>query len=94
MEENNQIATAEQGSELQILNQKDMPKTIISETAGPLSAILMENIKKVQADPNYINQAKEIRDNVREIINLGRVEIDMFREVRKVTGSKLVQAGK
>lgn len=84
-EQNNQVATIEQGSGLQIINQNGMPfKTIISETAKPLSEILMANIKKVQEDPGFINQAKEVRDNVRELVNLARVEIDMIREARKV----------
>ena len=59
-------------------------KTVISETASPLSEILMASIRKVQADPGYINQAKEIRDNVRELVNLARVEVDAIRELRKL----------
>lgn len=87
--QNNQLAVVEQGSDLQLLKEQGMPfKTIISETAGPLSEILMANIKKVQNDPTFVPQAKEVRDNVRELVNLARVEIDMIREARKVVGVK------
>jgi len=83
--DNNQVAKFEQGSDLQVLKEQGMPfKTIISETASKLSDILMNNITKVQADPSFVPQAKEVRDNVRELVNLARVEIDMIREARKV----------
>jgi len=58
-------------------------QTVIGKTAKPLTEILMENIQKVQENPEYIAQAKEIRDNVRELVNLARVEADMVRELRK-----------
>jgi hypothetical protein len=87
--QNNNLSVVEQGSDLQVLSQQGMPfKTIISETASQLSDILMANIKKVQDDPAFVPQAKEVRDNVRELVNLARVEIDMIREARKVVVRK------
>ena len=88
-DQNNKVAVMEQGSDLQVLKEQGMPfKTIIGETAGPLSEILMANIQKVQNDPGFVPQAKEVRDNVRELVNLARVEIDMIREARKVIAKK------
>ncbi len=88
-DQNNKVAVMEQGSDLQVLKEKGMPfKTIIGETAGPLSEILMANILKVQNDASFVPQAKEVRDNVRELVNLARVEIDMIREARKVIAKK------
>lgn len=57
-------------------------KTVIGENSKALSEILMANIKRVQDDPNFIPQAKEIRDQVRELSNLARIEVDMVREMR------------
>lgn len=80
-----ELSVVEQGSDLLVLKEQGMPfKTIIGETATQLSGILMANIKKVQDDPTFVPQAKEVRDNVRELVNLARVEIDMIREARKV----------
>lgn len=88
MEEQNEHQENESTS-LTILNDSGKPvKTIVGENATALSNILIDNIKKVQDNPAYIGQAKEIRDNVREIVNLARVEIDMIREVRKVVHHK------
>jgi|GEM_PF-3404884 len=87
--QNNELAVMEQGSGLQAMGQTDLPyKTIIGQTASQLSEILMNNIQKVQDNPNYVPQAKEVRDNVRELVNLARVEIDMIREARKVVVKK------
>lgn len=77
MNENNKPTIVETGVDLH-------QKTVIGQTASPLKDILMDSIKKVQNDPSYIPQAKAIRENVRELVNLARVEIDAFREVRKV----------
>jgi hypothetical protein len=88
-DQNDKVAVMEQGSALQILGEKGMPfKTIIGSTASQLSEILMANIKKVQTNPEFVPQAKEVRDNVRELVNLARVEIDMIREARKVVVKK------
>lgn len=74
---------------LTLLNESGKPiQTIVGQNAPALSGILMDNIKRVQDNPAYIGQAKEIRDNVRELVNLARVEIDMIREVRKVVHHK------
>lgn len=84
MEDNNQ----NENTGLQIVNDAGKPiHTIIGNNAGELSRILMDNIKKVQEDPKYIGQAKEVRDNVREVISLARIEVDMIREVRKVVNT-------
>lgn len=62
-------------------------KTVIGENSRALSEILMANIKKVQDDPGFIPQAKEIRDQVRELSNLARIEVDMVREMRMLNNA-------
>lgn len=52
-------------------------------TMTDLTQVFMDNIKKVQKDPAYIEQAKTINGSVKEIINITRLKVDMIREVRK-----------
>jgi len=82
---NNELA-AEQGSGLQIINPTSgqTVKTVIGENSLAISKILLDQIQKVQADVAYLPQAKEVRENVRELISLGKAEIDMYRIAAQV----------
>ena len=51
-------------------------------TLGDLSKILMDNIKKVQDDSSYSDQAKVINESAKEIINLQKVKIEALKLVR------------
>ncbi len=81
MEENIQTPPAEQGSGLQLTNPASGMKvnTVIGQNAVALSTILLDQIEKVQQNPAYLPQAKEVRENVKQLIELGKAEIDMFR---------------
>jgi len=69
------------GEALQVVHQAEsLPiQTVIGNNGQQLADILIGNIKKVQASPGYIPQAKEIASQVREIINLARIEVEMYR---------------
>lgn len=47
-----------------------------------LAAVLMENIKKVQADAKFIDQAKSINQSARTLIDLKRTQIEMVKLVK------------
>jgi len=44
-----------------------------------LSKVLLDNIKKVQENKDYIPQACEIRDQVKTFIDLAKVQIDCVK---------------
>lgn len=47
-----------------------------------LTGLLMDNIEKVQKDPNYIKQAQSINNNVNSIINLTKLKLDVFKQTK------------
>lgn len=51
----------------------------MSGALGQLTNILLDNIAKVQANPEYIPQATAIKDQVQVFIGLARVQIDGAR---------------
>lgn len=87
---NNEMVVSEQGSGLKIINPTDgqTVKTVIGENALTISKILLSQIQKVQESPDYLPQAKEVRENVRELISLGKAEIDMYRIAAQVMLNK------
>lgn len=51
--------------------------TLKSDISAELRDILMENIRKVSKDKEYVNQAKQIANSVAALVNLAKVEIDI-----------------
>ncbi|WP_020531433.1 hypothetical protein [Flexithrix dorotheae] len=51
---------------------------------GDLKTILLEDIKKVREDSNYIPQAKAVTNNVNTIINALKVELEYAKEVKNL----------
>lgn len=51
----------------------------MSGALGQLTNILLDNITKVQANPEYIPQATAIKDQVQTFIGLARVQVDAAR---------------
>lgn len=54
--------------------------------AKNLKDILMDNIKKVQENKDYIPQAQEVGRNVNSIIDLAKAEIDFLKTVNGKRG--------
>ena len=49
-----------------------------------LSDILLENIKKVQADPKFIDQARATNETAKTIIDLKRAQLEAIRLAREI----------
>lgn len=56
-----------------------------SSNFSDLRSVLMENIKKVQEDKEYLPQAVAVRDNVQSIIELTKNEIEYVKTLNKMT---------
>jgi len=54
--------------------------------ADEMIAILKDNIKKVQANPNYVKQATTINSNVSSIINVIKVKMAFAKQIGKRGG--------
>lgn len=81
--ENDQIVKAG-NTEVEVLPADGRIQTVIGNHSGELFELLMGNIKKVQAGSAAIPQAQEVRNQVREIINLAKLEVDMYRTVQNL----------
>jgi hypothetical protein len=90
--ENNEKETP--GTGLQATPAESMPQLIkqpesIIGTNGPaLTQILMDNITKVQSDPNYIPQAQAVSENIGQIIQLAKTQIEMFKVANQMQSGK------
>ncbi len=60
-------------SEQSIIRSVVIKGNVLSE----LRDILLDNVKKVQENKDYVPQAKEISNSIGQIINLAKVEIDL-----------------
>lgn len=84
---NTEIQTAEPettATGMQTLPNKNgiMASSVIGQNGKALGDILMDNIQRVQDNPAYIPQAQAIADQVKEIINLAKVEVEMLKAVQ------------
>ena len=82
MQENNNNTPSGQGSELAVVHKAgEAVKTVIGDNASKLNEILMDNIKKLVEDPSPANlsRSKEIRENVRGIVDIAKTQIEMFK---------------
>jgi hypothetical protein len=82
------VAGEVEDSTLQTRNQ-DLAKTVAppvqnAETnlVDELTAILKDNIAKVQKDAKYIPQAQAINNNVNSIINLTKLKLDVYKQFK------------
>jgi hypothetical protein len=54
-----------------------------ASTMQDLGEILKSSIERVQKDPGYIPQAKEIGSNVKTMLQLAKLQLEMVKELRK-----------
>lgn len=62
--------------------------SIVEANRGSLNELretLMDNINKLKTDKKYIDQSKEINNNVKTIISLAKAEIEYLKLLRKDT---------
>jgi hypothetical protein len=57
-----------------------------SNLADELVSILKDNIKKVQGDAKYINQAQSINNNVNSILRVQALKLGMMKQMEKFSG--------
>lgn len=55
---------------------------INSSVVGQLKDVLMDNIKKLQADKSFLEQACEINNQVKSFIDLAKAEIEMVKLIK------------
>ena len=60
---------------------RDLRKDL--EPVGTLSQTLMDTIQKLQKDAKYIDQAKAINETAKNIIEIGKLHVDVLRVIRK-----------
>ncbi|REE01078.1 hypothetical protein C7460_10498 [Marinoscillum furvescens DSM 4134] len=48
-----------------------------------LTQTLLDNIEKVRENPEYINQAKAVTNNVNSILNLKRLQFQVAKELKR-----------
>ncbi len=48
-----------------------------NKMVSQISGTLMDTLKKVQTDPGYVNQAKQITNTVNSMINLAKLQIKL-----------------
>jgi hypothetical protein len=56
----------------------------LSDTLVQLKDILMDNIKKVQEDKEYITQAKEVNNSIKEVVNLAKLDIEYTKLSKEI----------
>ena len=57
-------------------------QSVIGSSAKELKEILMENIRQIKDNKEFIPQAVEINNNVKSIIDLAKAEVDLFKALR------------
>lgn len=55
----------------------------LDENAGDLISMMKENIKRVQKDPEYAKQAKQVTASARVILDVARLELSVHKLVNK-----------
>lgn len=60
-----------------------------NDLAKDLIGILRENIEKVRKDKNYIPQAQAINNNVNSIINVTKMQLDVYKHFKPRKGQLL-----
>lgn len=69
-------------SEPETLPAQVIAQPVALQASGELKNIILENIRKVQADKEYIPQANEVGNQIKTLIDLAKTEIAYNRMVR------------
>lgn len=69
----------------QIINDNVALQVVENTRSGveELRKVLMDNIKKIQKDKNYIPQAKAINNNINTMINMVKLEFIVTKELKR-----------
>ncbi len=79
IDEENPVVSSQELMHPGASSQLQLPRSTIQESCGDLSAIIMENIKKVKEDKEFIPQANAINEQLKSLIELGKTEVDLIK---------------
>lgn len=71
----NDCLPVEQGMSVQDTLQVSNEKNVMDD----VQKILMDNIRKVQDDAGYINQAKVVNNSIAQVINLTKTKLEILK---------------
>jgi len=57
---------------------------VFSDTLAQLRDVLLDNISKVQKDKDFVPQAREINNSVKEVCNLAKIDIEYIKLSNKL----------
>ncbi|WP_157618371.1 hypothetical protein [Spirosoma spitsbergense] len=66
----------------------ERPKVEMLGSFKQLTDILMENIKKVQEDKGYVDQAQQVSQSVKMIVELAKTEIEAVKAVNEIVRNR------
>lgn len=66
----------------------ERPKVEMLGSFKELTSILMENIKKVQQDKGYVDQAQQVSQSVKMIVELAKTEIEAVKAVNEIVRNR------
>ena len=75
----NECLPVEEETRLTIRKEAEVLNTEEKATFQNVQEILIENIKKVQADPAYVNQAKVVNSSVQTMLNMVKHRIEVAK---------------
>lgn len=70
--------TTSSGKSLAIVNGLQIENSSLQD----LTTILMDSIKKVQGDPEYVKQASSINDSAKQIIEIKKTQLEMVKLIK------------
>jgi hypothetical protein len=82
----NLMATLDEFLEVEDSNEATEALAVFTQQTSGLDSLentLMENIKKLNEDPSFLSQAKEINSTAKNLIQINKTKVDLFREIRK-----------
>lgn len=66
----------------------ERPKVEMLGSFKELTGILMDNIKKVQEDKGYVDQAQQVSQSVKMIVELAKTEIEAVKAVNEIVRNR------
>jgi len=75
-----QVESDDTGGSLHLLSKR----TMVGTTGVEIKNILLENIRNVNKDKSFVPQAAAVNNSVKQLIDLAKAEIEMFKLMANV----------
>lgn len=79
----NKSEVSQEISKMKIINLPEKSNGVMKRpdfnTLNSVEDVLMNTIKNVEANPDYVHQAKAINSSVSQLVNVARVKIEMMK---------------